>query len=53
MVAEGVEDHDVLAQLADLGCDTSQGYLHSRPLPPEELTAWMAARAGAPALRAG
>ncbi|TXR52684.1 putative bifunctional diguanylate cyclase/phosphodiesterase [Quadrisphaera setariae] len=53
VVAEGVEDHDVLAQLADLGCDTSQGYLHSRPLPPGQLTAWMAARASAPALRAG
>ncbi|PWJ52932.1 diguanylate cyclase/phosphodiesterase [Quadrisphaera granulorum] len=54
VVAEGVEDDAVLAQLRELGCDTSQGYLHSRPLPPAEFTAWMASRlTGSPALAAG
>nr|WP_255480158.1 EAL domain-containing protein [Quadrisphaera sp. RL12-1S] len=44
VVAEGVEDAAVLAQLRELGCDASQGYLHSRALAPEQLTCWMRAR---------
>ncbi|MCX6497350.1 MAG: EAL domain-containing protein [Arthrobacter sp.] len=35
--AEGVERETQLAILRDLGCDTAQGYLISRPLPAEEL----------------
>ena len=31
-VAEGVETPEQLEMLAHLGCDQSQGYLHSRPL---------------------
>ncbi|WP_369137528.1 putative bifunctional diguanylate cyclase/phosphodiesterase [Modestobacter versicolor] len=45
VVAEGVEDPATLADLRLLGCDESQGYLHSRPLPATELEAWLAARA--------
>ncbi|TXR52696.1 putative bifunctional diguanylate cyclase/phosphodiesterase [Quadrisphaera setariae] len=45
VVAEGVEDDDVLRLLRELGCDVSQGYLHSRPLPAPEATAWLAAHA--------
>lgn len=33
VTAEGIETTAVLAALADLGCDTGQGYLVSRPLP--------------------
>ena len=33
LLAEGVEDDATLAMIEDLGCDDSQGYLHSRPLP--------------------
>ncbi len=36
VVAEGVEDRDTMARLADLGCDIAQGYHFDRPLPPEE-----------------
>jgi diguanylate cyclase (GGDEF)-like protein len=39
VVAEGVETGEVLERLAALGCDAGQGYLISRPLPAEELTA--------------
>jgi EAL domain-containing protein (putative c-di-GMP-specific phosphodiesterase class I) len=28
----------------ELGCDESQGYLHSRPLPAEAFRSWLAAR---------
>lgn len=35
--AEGVERETQLAVLRELGCDTAQGYLIARPLPPAEL----------------
>jgi diguanylate cyclase (GGDEF)-like protein len=41
VVAEGVEDECTLARLSALGCDESQGYLHSPPLPAAELEAWL------------
>jgi diguanylate cyclase (GGDEF)-like protein len=37
VVAEGVETEGQLGILRDMGCDQSQGYLHSRPLPSEQL----------------
>jgi EAL domain-containing protein (putative c-di-GMP-specific phosphodiesterase class I) len=37
VVAEGVEQMATLRRLEALGCDESQGYLHSRPVPAEEL----------------
>jgi len=36
VVAEGVETEEQLAALVSLGCDRSQGYLHSRPVPADE-----------------
>jgi diguanylate cyclase (GGDEF)-like protein/PAS domain S-box-containing protein len=42
IVAEGVESTAQLAALTRLGCDHVQGYLFSRPLPPEELAELMA-----------
>jgi len=36
-IAEGVETPEQLEMLANLGCDQSQGYLHSRPLPVGDL----------------
>ena len=41
VVAEGVEDAGALAQLASLGCDRAQGYFVSRPLPAEDVVAWI------------
>ena len=41
VVAEGVEDARSLAVLRDIGCDTAQGYLVSRPLPPDRLLTWL------------
>jgi diguanylate cyclase (GGDEF)-like protein len=37
VVAEGVETEGQLEMLRRLGCDHSQGYLHSRPVPADEL----------------
>jgi len=36
VVAEGVETEGQLAMLRKLGCNQSQGYLHSRPVPVEQ-----------------
>ncbi len=44
VVAEGIETPEVWGRLAELGCDTAQGYLLSRPLPREEFTSWLRAR---------
>jgi len=37
VVAEGVEDEEVLGLLSGLGCDLAQGYVISRPKPATEL----------------
>jgi EAL domain-containing protein (putative c-di-GMP-specific phosphodiesterase class I) len=39
VVAEGVEDEDQIQLLRKLDCDCMQGFLLSRPLPPEEIKA--------------
>ncbi len=44
-VAEGIEDKLQAARLATLGCTSGQGYLWSRPVPPEELTGALARQA--------
>jgi diguanylate cyclase (GGDEF)-like protein len=45
VVAEGVETGDVSRRLTGLGCDLAQGYYISRPVPAEDLTAWVRKRA--------
>ena len=44
VVAEGVEGADVLHRLRSLRCDEAQGFHLSRPLPPDALVEWLAAR---------
>ena len=39
VIAEGVEDDEQVRLLKDLGCDQIQGYLVSRPVPPQEIEA--------------
>ena len=41
VVAEGVETPDQAECLRDLGCDEMQGYLLSRPLPPDAFVTWL------------
>jgi diguanylate cyclase (GGDEF)-like protein/PAS domain S-box-containing protein len=41
VVAEGVEDAATLELLAGMGCDRAQGYLLSRPVPADDLLAWV------------
>jgi diguanylate cyclase (GGDEF)-like protein len=47
VVAEGVEDAETLHGLGELHCDVAQGFHLSRPLPADELDAWLAAWPGA------
>jgi EAL domain-containing protein (putative c-di-GMP-specific phosphodiesterase class I) len=44
VVAEGVENELTLDLLMELGCEAGQGFLFSRPLPYERLTAWFGAQ---------
>ena len=41
IVAEGVETHEQMAFLRDLGCDQLQGYLFSPPLTAEAFERWV------------
>jgi diguanylate cyclase (GGDEF)-like protein len=50
VVAEGIETPDVCERLAEMGCDTGQGYLISRPASAEELTPWLMGHIGEDAL---
>lgn len=43
-LAEGVETAEQLAIATELGCSFAQGYHIARPIPAEELTAWMQSR---------
>jgi diguanylate cyclase (GGDEF)-like protein len=51
VVAEGVENAQVWARLAEYGCDLAQGYHLCRPLPLPELLGWLHARAALPHTR--
>jgi diguanylate cyclase (GGDEF)-like protein len=44
VIAEGVEETFQLDKLTDANCETAQGYLISRPLPPDQIPTWMRAR---------
>ncbi|QIK37483.1 EAL domain-containing protein [Caldichromatium japonicum] len=41
IIAEGVESPEQADHLRSLGCDSIQGYLISRPLPADEMAAWL------------
>jgi diguanylate cyclase (GGDEF)-like protein len=41
LVAEGVETPHARERLATYGCDLAQGFLYSKPLPPQRLIAWL------------
>jgi diguanylate cyclase (GGDEF)-like protein len=42
VVAEGVENNEVLERLRVFGCDVAQGYCISRPLDPAQFNSWLA-----------
>jgi len=50
VVAEGVEDDQTRRLLVQAGCDAAQGWLVARPMPSEQLVAWLENRR--PRLRA-
>ena len=41
VVAEGIENAEVMALLKDLGCDQAQGYFISRPMPASKMPEWL------------
>ncbi|MBB5018989.1 diguanylate cyclase (GGDEF)-like protein [Chitinivorax tropicus] len=41
VVAEGIESEQVCERLQALGCDLGQGYHIARPMPAEQLVAWL------------
>jgi EAL domain-containing protein (putative c-di-GMP-specific phosphodiesterase class I)/ActR/RegA family two-component response regulator len=43
VTAEGVENEEVAAVLASMGCDALQGHLFGRAMPAEEVTHWLRA----------
>ncbi len=45
LVAEGVEDEVTLRALRRYGCTITQGFVHSPPLPADDLIAWIAVHA--------
>ena len=47
VIAEGIETPEQLAELRAMGVPIGQGYLLSRPLKPEQMTAWLAAQGAA------
>ena len=49
VVAEGVEHDSQARLLRDLGCSRAQGYLYSRPVPPEQLPFTVTVEGAAPA----
>ena len=49
VVAEGVEDEATWDALAALNCDQAQGYWLSRPIPADQIPAWLGERSAAPA----
>ena len=40
VISEGVETYQQSAQLLDLGCQVVQGFLYSKPMPPEAAEAY-------------
>ncbi len=44
VIAEGVEDQDILNRLKAIGCDYVQGFLYSKPMSKEALFAWLKER---------
>jgi EAL domain-containing protein (putative c-di-GMP-specific phosphodiesterase class I) len=42
VIAEGVEDEATWARLAEMDCDFVQGYVLTRPLPPDQFSEWLA-----------
>jgi EAL domain-containing protein (putative c-di-GMP-specific phosphodiesterase class I) len=51
LVAEGVEDDITLSALRRYGCTITQGFVHSPPLPADDLQHWIASHAPKPAAR--
>jgi EAL domain-containing protein (putative c-di-GMP-specific phosphodiesterase class I) len=43
-VAEGVETEEQLARIISDGCTDVQGYLISRPIPPEQIDSFLLTR---------
>jgi EAL domain-containing protein (putative c-di-GMP-specific phosphodiesterase class I) len=47
LVAEGVEDEVTLSALRQYGCTITQGFIHTAPLPANDLRHWITSRQAA------
>jgi EAL domain-containing protein (putative c-di-GMP-specific phosphodiesterase class I) len=43
-IAEGVEKREQASYMLKLGCDEAQGYLYAKPMPYDELVAYLASK---------
>ena len=43
-IAEGIEEPEIAEILCDMGCNEGQGFLFCKPLPAEEMTAFLRER---------
>jgi diguanylate cyclase (GGDEF)-like protein len=41
VIAEGVENAEVEALLREIGCDFAQGYYYDKPMPHDQIVAWL------------
>jgi EAL domain-containing protein (putative c-di-GMP-specific phosphodiesterase class I) len=45
LLAEGVETNEQALLLQEMGCDKAQGYLYSKPVPPDRIPQLLASGA--------
>ena len=45
IIAEGVETQEQHTLLQTMGCEEVQGYLYAKPMPSQDVSGWLAARA--------
>jgi diguanylate cyclase (GGDEF)-like protein len=48
VTAEGIETEQAAARLREFGCDIGQGYWYARPMPTDDLQAWLAGKERVP-----
>ena len=49
IIAEGIEDANLVARVLDMGCDEAQGYLFGKPMPADRIEQILLAAGGEPA----
>ena len=50
VVAEGIETETGAQRLRDFKCDVAQGYLYAKPMPIDQLEAWLEGKTRVPVI---